>query len=96
MNKVSYSQLNNQISAVLQQQGDLSGLKQQWTKEVQRLDVFLDMFLDKYNSRLLGDKTNSPEWNLYTAKTEAYNNYARALRSVDYFIAKQKYATNGK
>ena len=86
----TYTQLNAELSQVLQTNGDLEPLKVSYTHELKRIEVFMEMFLEKYGKRILGDKTNSPEWNLYTQKTEAYNNYNRMLRQVDYFIAKQK------
>jgi hypothetical protein len=91
----TYNELNNRISQVLTYGGDLNELKTQWTKELRKLDVFMEMFLETYGNRILGDKRNTPEWKLYSQKTESYSNYSRAIRSVDYFISKQKYANNG-
>lgn len=46
------------------------------------------MFLEKYGNRIMGEKEDTPEWNLYNKKSEEYNTYARAIRNVEYFIAK--------
>ena len=89
---MNYQALNKQISDVLQSQGDLSPLREAWLNKIQWLHDFLDMFLDRFSERVIGDRDNSPEWELYSAKTEEYNNYSRALRNLEYFMAKERLA----
>jgi hypothetical protein len=89
---MTYEALNAQISKTLANQGDLTPLKEQWSTHLQKTSDFIDMFLERFGGRVLGDRDTSPEWKLYLTKTEEYNNYARAIRNLDYFIAKSKYA----
>jgi len=72
------------------QGGDLQELKAQWVKETQLLHSFLDKFIDRFGSKIMGERDDSPEWKLYLAKSEEYNAYNRAIKSVDYFIQKEK------
>lgn len=85
---MTYDQLNQILSSTVANDGDLQALKKEWAVQLKKISVFMDKFLDKYSSRLMGEKNNSPEWTLYNKKTQEYNNYARAIRNVEYFIAK--------
>lgn len=87
---VNYATLNDKISDAIVNGDDLNTLKTQWLGEVDKISTFVEMFLDRYGNRVLGEKDQSPEWKLYTSKTDDYNTYTRAIRNVDYFIAKQK------
>jgi hypothetical protein len=85
---MNYSQLNDVLSLTIAQDGDLRALHKSWGTHLAKVTKFIEMFLDKYGSRISGEKENTPEWNLYNKKTEEYNTYARAIRNVEYFIAK--------
>lgn len=86
---MTYDQLNQIISSAVANNGDLQSLKMEMALKLKKISVFMDKFLKKYGSRLMGDQSDTPEWNLYKKKTEEYNNYARAIRNVEYFIAKE-------
>jgi hypothetical protein len=86
----SYQSLNEELTQTLQDGGDLNALRSKWTDSVAKISAFVEMFLDRCGNRVLGEKNESPEWKLYINKTDEYNNYTRAIRNVDYFIAKQK------
>lgn len=85
---MNYSQLNDVLSQTIANDGDLQTLRKTWTLHLAKVTKFIEMFLEKYGDRIAGEKENTPEWNLYSKKTEEYNNYARAIRNVEYFIAK--------
>lgn len=86
---MNYHQLNNILSETIANDGDLRDLHKMWGTQLIKVTKFIEMFLDKYGKRIDGDKEDTPEWKLYTKKSEEYNNYARAIRNVEYFIAKQ-------
>jgi hypothetical protein len=85
---MNYTQLNSILSDTVANNGDLASLKRTWATHLVKVSKFIEMFLEKYGDRIMGDKDNTPEWNLYSKKTEEYNTYARAIRNVEYFIAK--------
>jgi|688.fasta_scaffold301573_3 hypothetical protein len=85
---MNYSQLNDVLSQTIANDGNLRELRKSWGNHLAKVSKFIEMFLDKYGDRIMGDKDNTPEWNLYSKKTEEYNTYARAIRNVEYFIAK--------
>lgn len=85
---MNYAQLNDVLSQTISSEGDLQQLRKSWSLQLVKVSKFLEMFLEKYGSRIDGERQDTPEWNLYTKKTEEYNNYARAIRNVEYFIAK--------
>ena len=85
---MNYNQLNSILSDTVANNGDLASLKGTWVTQLVKVSRFIEMFLEKYGDRIMGDKDNTPEWNLYNKKTEEYNTYARAIRNVEYFIAK--------
>lgn len=88
----TYSQLCSEITNINLYGGCLQSLKSEWELELKKIDTFISMFLEKYGTRIIGEKKNTPEWVLYSAKTEQFSNYTRALRQLDYFLAKEKYA----
>lgn len=85
---MNYTQLNDVLSQTIASEGDLQQLRKSWGKQLVKVSKFLEMFLEKYGNRIDGERKDTPEWNLYAKKTEEYNNYARAIRNVEYFIAK--------
>lgn len=87
---ITYEALNNKISDIRIYGGDLNTLTEEWSANLDKVSAFIDMFLDTYGNRVIGDKTNSPEWKLYSAKTQEYNIYNQAIRNAQYFIAKEK------
>lgn len=89
---VSYFELNNEISAYVANDKDLHELKQKYEKQVTKIHAFMDMFLQKFGSKVMGDKDSSPEWKLFSTKNEEYNVYSRAIRNVEYFISKASLA----
>lgn len=89
---ITYSGLNNEISTYVANDFELSQLKEKYTAQLNRIDAFMEKFLDKFGNRVMGERENTPEWNLYKSKNEEYNVYARAIRNVDYFIAKKALA----
>lgn len=89
---MNYATLNKQISDIQLAQRDLAPLRAVWLERIVWLHDFLDMFLDRFSERLIGDRDDSPEWILYTEKTEEYNNYSRALRNLEYFMSKERLA----
>ena len=47
-----------------------------------KLDMFFDMFLEKFDSKLnKGDKKTNPYWKLYNAK---YSEYEEVTRGINY------------
>jgi len=47
-----------------------------------KLDMFFDMFLEKFDSKLnKGDKKTNPYWKLYNAK---YSEYEEVSRGINY------------
>lgn len=89
---ITYAGLNNEISSYVANEFDLSQLKEKYTSQLNRIDAFMEKFLDKFGNRVMGDYESTPEWKLYKSKNEEYNVYARAIRNVDYFIAKKALA----
>lgn len=89
---ITYSGLNNEISTYVANEFDLNQLKEKYSSQLNRIDAFMEKFLDKFGNRVMGERENTPEWNLYKSKNEEYNVYARAIRNVDYFIAKKALA----
>lgn len=89
---ISYLELNNEISSYVAHEKDLNELKEKYETQVKKLHAFMDMFLKKFGSKVMGDKDKSPEWKLFSSKTEEYNVYTRAIRNVDYFISKASLA----
>ena len=87
---ITYEQLSKQISDVQLSQGDLQELKVKWDAALLKLHDFIEMFLERFGNRVIGDKDNSPEWTLYSKKYDEYSAYSRAIRALDYFIAKEK------
>lgn len=85
---MNYSQLNDILSKTVANDGDLHELRKSWTLHLAKVSKFIEMFLEKYGNRIMGEKEDTPEWNLYNKKSEEYNTYARAIRNVEYFIAK--------
>ena len=85
---MNYAQLNDVLSQTVANDGDLQDLRKTWCLQLAKVSKFIEMFLEKYGNRIDGERQNTPEWNLYTKKTEEYNTYARAIRNVEYFIAK--------
>lgn len=89
---ISYQALNNEISNHVQNDFDLDELKSKYTSSMLKIDAFMEKFLDKFGSRVMGDAENTPEWKLFKSKNEEYNVYSRAIRNVEYFIAKKTLA----
>jgi hypothetical protein len=87
---ITYEHLNQKISQTILSQRSLAPLKEEFSEEISNIHSFIDMFLDRFGDRVVGDKTNSPEWKLYSEKTAEYNSYSRAIRNVDYFMAKER------
>ena len=55
-----------------------------------KLDVFFDMFLDKFDTKLRGDrKKDDPHWKLYDTKFEEYETLTRAIAHTKYLIEKK-------
>lgn len=90
---MTYAQLNDTLSDTLVNGGDLESLKTDWEMQIKKLHTFMEMFLERFGDRVLGEKDSSPEWRLYSAKCDAYSNYTRAVRNVDYFQAKKRLET---
>lgn len=88
----TYQQLNAILSDAVLYDHDLAELKAEWDAELKKIHAFMDKFLDRFGNKIIADKDNSPEWKLYTQKCDEYSNYNRAIRNVDYYIAKKKYA----
>lgn len=86
---ITYTALNNELSDIIQNDGDLNELKQEYTTKIKKLHAFIDMFLERFGNKVIGEKDSSPEWRLFSQKSEEYNNYARAIRNIDYWIAKK-------
>lgn len=86
---ITYESLNHKLSMAIQNDGDLKELKKEYTTNITKLHMFIDMFLEKFGNKVIGEKNNSPEWRLFSQKSEEYNNYARAIRNIDYWIAKK-------
>lgn len=89
---MTYNQLINQISSALHNQLPLEPIKEQYQLELDKVSSFLDMFLDKFGSRVSGDKDDSPEWKLYNKKCQEFHDYTRAIRNIDYFLSKEAVA----
>ena len=54
-----------------------------------KLDIFFDMFLEKFDSKLSGDKKTNPYWKLYNDK---FNEYEEIQRGINYakYLLRQK------
>jgi hypothetical protein len=89
---MTYEQLNTEISKRIQNQQSLFDLRDEWKDHIKKLDQFIEMFLDRFAGKVAGDYDGSPEWKLYKTKCDEYHNYARALRNIEYFIAKEAVA----
>lgn len=85
---MNYNQLNSILYDTVANNGDLASLRSTWVTHLVKVSKFIEVFLERYGERIMGDKEDTPEWNLYNKKTEEYNTYARAIRNVEYFIAK--------
>lgn len=88
----SYKQLNAILSDAVLNDTDLLAIKTEWETELKKISSFMDKFLDRFGNKIIADKDSSPEWALYSQKCEQYSNYNRAIRNVDYYITKKKYA----
>lgn len=89
---ISYETLNSRLSKTLQQDptiDELNTLKTEWDGQVKKLDAFIQMLLDRAGHKLLGEKKDTPEWVLFSRKSEEYSSYVKAIKSVNYFIAKK-------
>lgn len=86
----TYTELNNQITDTLRTQGDLAPLKTEWLLTLRKISAFIDMFLKRFGHLVMDNRNASPEWALYSKKTDQFHAYSRAIRNVEYFIAKGK------
>lgn len=85
----TFNQLNSKISDAVINNGDLFALRKSFVLEQYKLSKFMDMFIEKVGPKIMDDRTKSPEWKLYTAKTDEFNSYGRAIRITDYYLAKK-------
>lgn len=85
----TFNQLDSKISDTVLNNGDLFALRKTFVLEQYKLSKFMDKFMDKLGHKLMEDRTKSPEWQLYTKKTDEFNSYGRAIRITDYHLAKK-------
>ena len=86
---ITYDLLNTKLQSALSNGLPLAILRQDLEKELAKISDFMELFLERYGSRLTSNKEFTPEFRLYNKKSEEYNNVVRAIRNVDYFIGKQ-------
>ena len=69
--------------------GDLYTLRKTLVQGQYKISIFLDKFIEKMGNKLDGEQNDSPVWKLYNTKTKTYNEYERAIRIIDYHLAKK-------
>lgn len=86
----TFDEMNAAISSTIHYgNGDLYSLRKQFVQGQYKISIFLDKFIEKLGAKLEGERNDSPEWKLYTTKTKTYNDYDRAIRIIDYHLAKK-------
>lgn len=79
--KLSAASSNNDIKEVNQ---IYLGLIHQKMK----LDKFFTMYLDKFESKMDAEETNTPVWDLYKKKTKEYAEINQSIRTAEYYLRK--------
>jgi hypothetical protein len=55
-----------------------------------KLDTFFDLFLDKFDTKLRGDrKKDDPHWKLYDEKFKEYEDVTRAIAHTKYLLSQK-------
>lgn len=56
--------------------------------EKMKLDKFFTMFLDKFESAMDCEDSNTPIWNLYRTKHKHYGDIDQAVKAAQYYMKK--------
>ena len=88
------SKLTDEISDYVVYGKPLVDLKTTYVEAARKLELYMDVFLEKHGSKIMGDRDNSPEWKLYDRKCAEYSELSNAIRTVDYYLSKDGIKAN--
>lgn len=68
---------------------DLNAIHLELLNERQKIGEFIDMFLDKYDTKMNAEEPGGKLWKLYRKKHDEYCTIEQQLRNLKYFTDKK-------